>query len=447
MKKLLLTLALLFLPSLAFAQCNGVFPASSVCGTNASGPNIPSAQPISNFAASISGFPAQAAKTANYSAAFTDCNTTLVLGTGTTAQFTLTLPALPATGFNAGCTIIAKNADVWSGIGTGHAMTLVGFPAEFTVAGTACSGNCLWPTHAIMVTVNSAGTGWVIVSKPGRWLTPGIGNSIELCYTQNGSDVNDGLGSGTGCLAHVQTAVNTIGTLWDGGGYNACAIGIYTGGTNQINEAVAQTGQSIGCYLTVNFRGAVTWATAGSCWNSGDNGITILNMNLGFVPTLHCNNTNLVLTCQFYGHQAVVWDINGSFEWDPQGTNDCLHLSDAYGRATYGLSTIVVGTGAAASADSFFNCNSMCLGMQVSGTIAHSANVTYNMFFRAQNGGYILTNASITGSPTVTNPSKPVGYGRLITNGTTIPGGTTPAAACPPAQNTSFGLVMTTNGC
>ena len=34
MKRLILALALLLAPSVAFAQCNGVFPAGSVCGNN-----------------------------------------------------------------------------------------------------------------------------------------------------------------------------------------------------------------------------------------------------------------------------------------------------------------------------------------------------------------------------------------------------------------------------
>ena len=53
----------------------------------------------------------------------------------------------------------------------------------------------------------------------------------------------------------------------------------YAGGTNILAESISQTGQSVGCYLTVNFRGAVTWATAGPCWTTGDGAIVILNMN------------------------------------------------------------------------------------------------------------------------------------------------------------------------
>lgn len=46
-KKLFLAFALLFAPSAAFAQCNGVFPSNTICGTIAGG--IPSSVPFSNF--------------------------------------------------------------------------------------------------------------------------------------------------------------------------------------------------------------------------------------------------------------------------------------------------------------------------------------------------------------------------------------------------------------
>lgn len=53
MKKFLLTLALLFAPASAFAQCNGVFPAQNVCGSAAGG--IPGPLPTSSFALAPGG--------------------------------------------------------------------------------------------------------------------------------------------------------------------------------------------------------------------------------------------------------------------------------------------------------------------------------------------------------------------------------------------------------
>jgi hypothetical protein len=55
MKKIVLILVLLLLPSIAFAQCNGIFPTSNVCGTTATGPGLPGPLPLSSFALGPAG--------------------------------------------------------------------------------------------------------------------------------------------------------------------------------------------------------------------------------------------------------------------------------------------------------------------------------------------------------------------------------------------------------
>ena len=55
MKRLLLTLALLFAPSLVFAQCNGVFPNNTVCGNATGASNTPRPTSPSAFQGSAGG--------------------------------------------------------------------------------------------------------------------------------------------------------------------------------------------------------------------------------------------------------------------------------------------------------------------------------------------------------------------------------------------------------
>lgn len=326
---------------------------------------------------------------------------------------TITLPA--ATGFGAGCVIKVKNNETYTGIGTARGKKLAGsWPAELFPI--------LYPSQTVEITGN--GTSWYTTRNPGRWRLP---TSAELCWRQDGSDTSDGLGNGTvagDCLAHVQTAVTTIGQQWDGSGYYSCAIGLYIGGTGILNESVSQTGQSVGCYLTVNMRGAVTWTNSQMCWTSGDGSIAVFNFNLGFTPILQCNTSNTPLTGQFYGHQVVIYDINGSFEWIPGGLNDDLVVMDAQGRATLGLTTLVVGDGNARAANSILNCSSHCSGLQISGTVAFSPNVTLGQAYALHTQSYINTSASYSGTPTVSTATTPSGSSILITNGTTIPGGT-----------------------
>lgn len=52
MKKLLLALALFLAPSLAWAQCSGVFPANTICGNNTGSPAVPTAV---TFGGAVSG--------------------------------------------------------------------------------------------------------------------------------------------------------------------------------------------------------------------------------------------------------------------------------------------------------------------------------------------------------------------------------------------------------
>lgn len=55
MKKIILALCLLLAPSAAFAQCTGVFPASTVCGVSGAGANVPGPLPLSSFALAPGG--------------------------------------------------------------------------------------------------------------------------------------------------------------------------------------------------------------------------------------------------------------------------------------------------------------------------------------------------------------------------------------------------------
>jgi hypothetical protein len=55
MKKLLLVLALLFVPTLANAQCNGIFAASTICGNNTGGPAPPFPVPSASAVTGING--------------------------------------------------------------------------------------------------------------------------------------------------------------------------------------------------------------------------------------------------------------------------------------------------------------------------------------------------------------------------------------------------------
>lgn len=426
MKKLIF--ALLILASPAFAQWQ--VPAGNVpvgqgpgfTGFAAVAPGTSGNCLVSSGATWISGAcPSTSSKisspkTANYTIAATDIETTVTFGTGSTSQITATLPTLPSAGFTAGAIIRIKNNNVYSGIGTGHAVTLSGFPTDLY--------SLLWPQQALSVQVNAAGTAWVTIQNPGPWILP---TSAEICVTQNGNDANDGLGAGTGCMASIQNAILRIGSQWNGGGYNGCAVGLYSGGTNIFNEAVAQTGQSLGCYLTYNTRGNVTWQSTTYCLSIGDNAIAIVNWTSA-VLTLKCNTGNNASVGAFVCHQTCIYDLNGgTVIWLPGGSNDTFLYVDLQGSATINT-TVNIGDGTNTySFLTFIYCVSHCSKITTSGSVGFNAHVTGTLALALSSGSVITTTMSWPGAPGGFSPTTPTGNSILITNGTTIPGGTASA--------------------
>jgi len=249
MKKLLLATAILLASCLAAsAQCNGVFPAKTLCGNLGATPAPPSAFsasgtvvgpststtndlpywanstgtllgdsgipypdvnwttgsavsgdivqftgtgketsdsgiPISGLLTSGGGVDANVlnSQTSNYTIATTDCGKTIQAGTGSTGQFTITLPSI--SGFSTICSVLIKNGD------TTNAKFLSGFPADVQTK--------LWPGQSLGVKIVNGI--WSSFYKPGRWRTPG--NSLALWV--NGSttlNATCGVSGGSTCL-------------------------------------------------------------------------------------------------------------------------------------------------------------------------------------------------------------------------------------------------------
>lgn len=424
------------------------------------------------------------AKTGAYTAASGDACSTLALGGG--VQFGVTFNA--PSGYGASAAFLVRNEDTTRGkfiypqFASSATSLAVGMGSKVftTAAGLSVSisnryrvyslatpsnfmaGTATYSGTTFTLTTDTTGgsgtfTDWQIAPEvrmaPGtqrwvynqnnvwlldprtRWLTPGRGNVYELCVRQDGSDSNDGFGSAAAdCLASIQSAINIIGTEWDGGGYNICAVGLYAGGTSVLAPST-QTGQSVGCYLTYNVRGTVTINGAGSCFSNGDNAISIWNWNLGFVPTLACNTANTGNIAQFKGHQTSIYDFNGGAAiWIPggvqglgtggtKGTNDAFFDVDLQGSATFNAQ-VNIGNGT----DTFnpltlVYCEAHCSKVTLSGTIAFNPNVILAVALVLRSGSLINTTLTWPGA-SVTSPTTPTGNSILITNGTTIPGTT-----------------------
>jgi len=115
--------------------------------------------------------------TANTTIAAKYCQGTVLAGTGSTGQFTLTLPAV--TGFPTNCSVLIKNGDSTNG------KILSGFPSDLYPM--------LWPKQSVGVKiVNGA---WQTFYNPGPWVVPVGGATLYASPT--GVDTNDGLTSTT----------------------------------------------------------------------------------------------------------------------------------------------------------------------------------------------------------------------------------------------------------
>jgi len=110
--------------------------------------------------------------TSNTTIAAKYCGGTVLAGTGSTGQFTLTLPAV--TGFPSNCSVLIKNGDSTNG------KSLSGFPSDLN--------SILYPQQSVGVKIVSGS--WQTFYNPGPWLVPA---GVQIYASPSGSDLNDGL--------------------------------------------------------------------------------------------------------------------------------------------------------------------------------------------------------------------------------------------------------------
>jgi len=160
MKRFLLALALLLVPSAGWAQCNGVFSANTVCGSIAGG--IPG-QVATTAILPSPGIPTnvRSAYTGTASMATTDCGKTVALGGSAFFNFTINA----ASTYNAACQATIVNEDSncpANGAATcrGKAISINGYTAFI-----------LWPGQTFnLLNQNNV---WQY-TQPGRWVVQAL---------------------------------------------------------------------------------------------------------------------------------------------------------------------------------------------------------------------------------------------------------------------------------
>lgn len=349
-------------------------------------------------------------QTQSYAANTSDCFRPMVqMGIGSTAQTTVTLP--PSTSVPNGCKITVKNGDIYTGSGTGHAITPTGFPTDIPAF--------IWPQQVSQVV--STSSGWQTSRPPGRWQIP---QEAEICVAQDGVDTNDGLNAGTSCMGHIQTAVNAIYQQWDANNFPP-DIGLYGTGTGTLTETVSFQGQITGYnFIRFRTRATNTWTSTANCVTTNDNAEAIFDATFGFTQTWQCNTGNTANKSALFIHGPAVNDILGAHKWIPGGANDNFLFVDKEGDATISGSGagIILGTGAQSSA-SFVTCNYHCAGVTVGGTMSYGGAVNITAYYILKAGSVIDHSANPTGGAGTIGVAVVNGLSILRENGLTPPGG------------------------
>lgn len=447
MKKLLLALVLFLFPSLAWAQCNGVFPANTLCGNLSGSPQPPAAfaasgtiaGPVSstngglvtwantlgtqvkdgngtsipgtyNFTGTVnlSGSPAVAGPGASTVGDFACWNNTsgallkdCPLGTVNVqsgnytiatsdcnntvlANGTLSTITLPATaGFPAPCVITVKNSN------PSRAQKLSGFPAGIAVnAINWCGGGnmCLPPNQTVQVQITQASGSWFATQVINRWRPNGVTIFADASL---GSDSNDCLASGSAACATLQQAYNIACLFTD----------------SQSTTAVSFTG------TMHNF-------LSGGC------GVPrLIQINGTGTAIIDDNNTpGVAFECDDICE--IQLGASGSITLSSLATNSTDLMAQRGGLVDVTNTTFI--TAAGASAAIVQSKDGANVNLNSGNTFAGGGGTTIGFFANASRGGHIVTGAAqtVTGTWTVTDGCVASSTGVVDASGGAFSGGT-----------------------
>lgn len=228
MKHILLGLALLLTPSLAHAQCNGVFPANTLCGNLSGSPAPPSAfsasgtvvgpgsSVVNNFALwnNTSG---TLLKDAGFSTGASGHAVPFLDGTNTWAN-TQTFPGVALTGSGSG--IISLLPQAAAGTYNFNFPTTAGTSGQILTSAGGVAAPMTWTTSATQlpqpgfVTGYYNGSAWVVQKQDGTFVTTagtttcGIQEALNYAYPANLSIEFFGRGNATPCtITNTQISV------------------------------------------------------------------------------------------------------------------------------------------------------------------------------------------------------------------------------------------------
>lgn len=331
MKKLLVALALLFAPSAAWAQCNGVFPNNTICGNVSGAGALP--KPVPNSA--LTGVPGGTSGQTQYN------NGGTTFGGYTPSGDVAVVPSTGVETIQPGVVTNAKlasgAANTTKGSLTGSAevdLTMVSCSAIYqlsqwvTGTGWQCATNLVLPSRAIAASLNLSA--FTTVHTLG-YTTPADGGEATFKNVASASFIDSFISTfttqgSTGCTNNAYTGVIwtksgnpslVIGTATAAGG-TVTAVSIYgTPGNGFSVGDVLTTGSIPGCSPTITVT-AITPPQASF--------IDTASTHFQFVPSGPLN------VLQF----GAIGDWNGT---DGSATNNFTQIQAAVHFAGYKSST------------------------------------------------------------------------------------------------------------
>ena len=310
--------------------------------------------------------------TANTTIAAKYCGGTVLAGTGSTGQFTLTLPTV--SGFPSDCSVLIKNGDGTNG------KILSGFPSDLYAM--------LWPKQSVGVKiVNGA---WQTFYNPGPW-TPT--NTAQLfCRVPPGSKSNDCLTPGTAYTCKGACSIrSTPATFFASSAQIALADGTYS--TPDANGNLCTiTGNSGGSssQLTSIQGNSVTPTNVILSIQSG-NGVVIEDGGEAGVNNLEITNTS-GQGAGIFCRQLAICDYSNVYwgAWGAGGSHVAING---------GASSNMTGGGETLLANFYLHWNlSDGAHFSAGGTTHIPSALTWSQFASASNSNLDITGWSYSGS-------------------------------------------------
>jgi hypothetical protein len=358
---------------------------------------------------------------------FASSATSTTIGTGSKAFTTTSGMNVPTGGQRYRVYSLANPANFMSGVVASYVTTTLTFTID-TVGGSGTFTDwqiapeyILWPQQTRLVYAQN--NVWLLDQQE-RWSTT-FQPVVHVDIT-SGSDGNDCLAATTGACKTAQAAWTRSVYAFDNqkGGTPIIAMACSQTHTSQLGMGGVPLGTNL-VQLSPDGNCSFTWTNSGPCISIGDLAELDLRLNQygsSGGATFGCNTSNTASSGHILLHNQVVLDVEGGPPiWNPAGSADNWLFCD--GQCQYTIANGIT-QGTAAAGNYMVNMSAGGHGT-VSGALSANAAGTAAGAFWVFGGAVLNLGTTNGGGWTSIGASGSFGKAVLVTNGVSVPGGTT----------------------